>query len=398
MNTKLPISAIPVIPNEQAMKKICFLCSSTSFGGLEMNIVRCARWMAQRGWHSVVYSVSGSPLTTMAVKDGLATRHIRRNRKYGDVPAAFALKKLLKQDDIRIVLFRDNRDLNLAVMTKLLLRGKLVLLYFQAMQIGVDKKDLYHSLHYRALDAWLASLHWLAEQAKERTRIDPRKVHVIHLGIETKPFATRQYPKDEARQTLGIPPEPLLLGMLGRIGPGKRQDFVIDALHKLQQRGNNVQLLIMGEPTRNESMRYADSLRTNVSSYGLGERVHFRPFSSNVHLFYCAIDIFIMASRSETFGLVTIEAMASGIPIVATNAGGPREILKHGQLGMLFDQNSVEQLSENIETLMANPQKADALGKAAREEAIAAYSHTRQCEQIEAVISAVRKNEELEEA
>lgn len=96
-----------------------------------------------------------------------------------------------------------------------------------------------------------------------------------------------------------------------------------------------------------------------------------------------------MASRAETYGTVTIEAMASGLPIIATNTGGTPEILKNGELGLLYPPGDIEAFSKNVIDLLDNPTKMIELGERAKKEALERYSHESESKLIEEIIDRV---------
>lgn len=209
-------------------KKIGFFCSSTSLGGLEINIVRMADWMKQRGWDVILYVLKDSPMEAIAGEKSLTISHINRHWKYFDFIEALKLLQKIKKDGIDIVFIRDTRDIGLIALAKTLSGNKLKLIYQQAMQIGVDKRDIFHTLRFLKIDAWLTPLHWLAEQVKTRTRYPAGKIHIVHKGIELEKFIHKKRSKQKAREMLSLSSDARILGIIGRIGPGKGQHFLIE--------------------------------------------------------------------------------------------------------------------------------------------------------------------------
>ncbi|MFH1319874.1 MAG: glycosyltransferase family 4 protein [Bacteroidota bacterium] len=369
-------------------KKIGFLCSSSSLGGLEINVVRLAFWMKQRGWEVVLYVLKNSPIEAMAKDRSIRIRNIVKHWKYFDIIRALKLLQKLRADNVNLLLVRDNRDISLAAIAKTFSFNKLRIIYQQAMQIGINKKDIFHTIRYSKIDAWLTPLKWLAGQVKARTNFPANKIHIVPLGIELEKFINNKYTKEKAREFFSLSSESRIIGIIGRLAYGKGQHLLIEAIHHLNTQNYNVELLIVGEPTKNEGTQYLDHLNQLVTKYNLNDKVHFRPFTDKVEIFYRAIDIFTLASKSETFGTVTIEAMASGLPIIGTNTGGTPEILKYGGLGLLFTPGNMKELVNNITALLDDPSKMKALGESARKEAIEKYSHIAECRQIEEIINA----------
>lgn len=341
------------------MHKIAFYCSSTSWGGLEMNTLRYAQWMQEEGFEVEVFCVANSPIHLEAQAFNLEITNIHRNRKYFDVVNAFRIANLFREKQINTVWFRDTRDMDLLSWAKLFSGKKWKLLYQQAMQLGVDKKDLFHTLRFRSIDFWIATLDFLKNQVLLRTRVNPNSMYTIPLGVDASLLQKKTVSKEEARKRLDLPPNEFIVGMIGRIDPLKGQHTLINAV--LLSHGA-VHAVIMGESTKNEGNQYELDIKQKVRSLALKEFVHFRPYSKDVQDFYAAIDVFVMASQGETFGTVTIEAMSFGLPIVGTNSSGTPELLNFGKCGLLFEPDNARELSEHISHLKSNPLIAEDLG------------------------------------
>ena len=113
-----------------------------------------------------------------------------------------------------------------------------------------------------------------------------------------------------------------------------------------------------------------------------------REYSEDIHLFYNAIDIFVLASEGETYGMVTIEAMLSGLPVIATKSGGTPEILNFGEFGLLFKHNDIPGFVESVEWILNTPDAAKTMAVKAQTTAIKKFSHLAEIEQIEKVFMA----------
>ncbi|MBL4735922.1 MAG: glycosyltransferase family 4 protein [Flavobacteriales bacterium] len=368
-------------------QKLGFYCSSNSFGGLELHMVRLASWMQERGWATLLYVIADSQMAIEGKRLGLTLRPIKRNRKYFDISAASRISRAFKRDNIDIVWLRDKRDLSVAGIAKSLSGSKIKLVYQQAMELGVAKRDVFHTIRFRKLDAWLTSLPYLGDQVIANTKFPKDRIHIVPLGLELNKFTNGTLSKSEARNQLQLPEDAIIIGNIGRFGPGKQQDLLIKGLDLIRKSGKNVHILLMGENTRNEGDAFLNALQNLIENLGLEESVHFRPFREDVLGFYRSIDIFALSSKKETYGMVTIEAMASGLPIVATDSGGTKEILNSGEFGMLYDPNSAEEFADKINLLLDDADKMRSIGALARKEAMDNYSHETECQRIEQIIS-----------
>ncbi len=344
--------------------------------------------MRQRGWPVQIITLPGSPIATRTTELRLPLATLQNPWKAADIPAAGRLASLLRGFDTRVLIVTRNGDLGLAVLCKTFRMPQLRLVYQQHMQLGLAKRGLLHTLRYRALDAWLSPLPGLARQVQEKTRLAAEKLHVVPLGIELEKFAQPGFSQAEARAELGLflPPNAVLMGLIGRFDDGKGQNFVVEALGKLREKHSQLHVLFVGEPTRNEGNAYREAVQKRVQELGLTEAVHVREFTLKPEVAYRALDISITASVNETYGMVTIEAMAAGLPVVASATGGTLEIVRDGNTGLLFPLRDEAAFADAVEQLLEVPELAERLGQQARKEALATYSHHRQCELTENVL------------
>ncbi len=244
------------------------------------------------------------------------------------------------------------------------------------MQIGINKKDFLHTFRFKSINYWISPLQYLKNEVSERTKFPSERVNVIPLCMDVKKFTERKYSKKEARKLLDISPKSPLIGIIGRISEKKGQLFLVETLMKLKEKKVDLELLIFGSATINdpECQEYDKLLRKTVEDNNLNEIVHFTEFNNDVSLFYNAVDVFILGSHSETYGMVTIEAMLSKLPIIATKSGGTSEILDFGKLGLLYEYENHKELSEKMIWMLNNESEAENMASAAQKTAVEKYS------------------------
>lgn len=119
--------------------------------------------------------------------------------------------------------------------------------------------------------------------------------------------------------------------------------------------------------------------------------VHFRPFTEQTEIAFAALNVFIMASIGETYGMVTVEAMASGVPVIGTNSGGTPELLDFGKAGLLVPPKDPEALALAIEKLMSNKLLWEEMRMAASQRALAKYNYQLQCRLVEQLLEEIDK-------
>jgi glycosyltransferase involved in cell wall biosynthesis len=345
-----------------------------------MNQLRNAQWMKERGHRVQMICKKDSPIANACTAEGIPTVNIGSHRKYYDFKAGKELASLLDENRITHLIIRDTRDMSLSVIAKRKAKQKIHLSYFMEMQMGVPKKHLLHTIRFRYLDAWSCPLNWLADQVKTLTKFDHEKIHVIPSALDLSRFANTMS-KEMARSVLELPTDKIIIGLSGRFDPFKGHLLLLEAVNKLDNK--DVVICFLGEPTKGSGSAYTDQIAQTIDQYGMKDRVFIRPFRKDIEVFYAAIDLFIMASKAETFGMVTIEAMASGVPVIASNGGGSPEILGFGKYGRLFEPLNADSLSEQIH-LFLSEEKID---KSILVSAASVYDHHKVCEKVEKVLN-----------
>ncbi|QNE39024.1 glycosyltransferase family 4 protein [Hymenobacter sp. NBH84] len=371
------------LANASTPVPLTILCLSASWGGLEINTVKLAGWLLERGWPVELIGLAGSPLAAQAQRQGVPICYLSNPLRVVDVPAAWRLRTALRRHGARVLIVTQNQDLPLAVLCKRWLAPHVRLVYQQHMQLGLAKRDLIHTLRYRALDAWLTPLPGLAQQVGEKTRMDMRRVHVVPLGIELDCFLHPGLTPQQARQQLQLTATGQLLGLIGRFDEGKGQQFVVEAFHQLRRQfpEQELHLVLVGEATKNNqpASHYRATVLDRIRELELTPYVHIRDFTDQPQIAYCALDVFLVASVNETYGMVTIEAMAAGLPIVATEAGGTPEILVNDETGILYPLGDTQAWLTAVGWCLQQPAQAKEMGLRAQQTAIRTYSHHQQC-------------------
>lgn len=323
-----------------SLPKIAFYCSSISWGGLEMNTLRYATAFQAEGFQVEVYLVEGTMLFQHAIEQELPVISIERNKKYFDYTRARLVAKQFEKDEIDIVHFRDNRDLDFLGWVKFFSSRKIKLIYHQAMQLGVSKKDFLHTLRFKRIDTWVSTLNYMQQQVLSHTNFPEKKLHVIPLGTNIN--STSIHSKEEARRLLNLPYDKFLVGVVGRLDEKKGQFEVIQAISQLKNSEKSMHVVFVGDQTKNEADEYVQKLNNTIAQEQLQEIVSFLPHQPNMQQLYGAFDLIIVPSWEETFGTVTIEAMASGVPVIGSNTAGTAEILENEQF--LFHANDPSSL------------------------------------------------------
>jgi glycosyltransferase involved in cell wall biosynthesis len=178
------------------------------------------------------------------------------------------------------------------------------------------------------------------------------------------------------------------MGIIGRITEKKGQLFLVEALTKLKHASVNIDLLIFGSPTVNEpeAQAYFKLIKDTVKSNNLENNVYFVDFNEDVALFYNAIDIFALATESETYGMVTIEAMLSGVSVIATDSGGTSEILGYGKYGTLYEYNNTDDFCKKLIEMLNNKAETEEKTNLAKDIALKKYDQKIEVQEIDKIL------------
>lgn len=203
---------------------------------------------------------------------------------------------------------------------------------------------------------------------------NPRKIVVIPGGVNLDLF--RPGSRARARRALGLGPGPVLL-FVGRIQRLKGIDIVIRAAAALAEESGPLQVLVVGGTgddagaRRSEEARELGRLRRLVAELGLGSLVRFvgAVEQSRLALYYRAANVTVMPSTYESFGLVAVESLACGTPVVASRVGGLATIVRDGENGELVPWRDPRLFADRIRAILADPALAERLRRGALETA-----------------------------
>ena len=354
-----------------------------------MNVLRIALWMQDTGSRILLYADPDSELYTEASKTTLPLIPYISESKFSDFKNAPKLKKSLTENNVDIILFHLNRNFPLLALIKLLMKDTIKTAYMQHMQLGSNKKDLIHNVIYNKLDCWIAPLNMFKKSLVQHTSIPESKIAVIPFGIELDRFTEPRRSREEARNLLRLPLDKTILGFVGRIDPKKCQHTLIEAAHILIQQGYDIEILLVGDKSKNEHDRYVKKIEEMITEYNLMKKIHLREHFKEIETAYKAIDIFILTSSAETFGMVTIEAMASGLPVIATNSGGTPEIIEDNKTGLLFEPENPTDLVEKLKLLLNSNEIKENLAQAAHKDALAKYSYKTQVSHLSSILNSL---------
>jgi glycosyltransferase involved in cell wall biosynthesis len=187
---------------------------------------------------------------------------------------------------------------------------------------------------------------------------------------------------------LGISPDEFLIGCLGRGTPEKGHRYLLEALVAAPARGDSSKILMIGVPPpgdRPALYPHVAELHRMARELGLNSRVEFLGFQAEAHRWLNALDLLVQPSLRESFGLAAVEAMATGLPVIASRVGGLAEVIVDGETGLLVPPADPDALGAAISRLRNDPGLRSSMGQRGRLRAQRHFSHDlclRQMEQV----------------
>jgi glycosyltransferase involved in cell wall biosynthesis len=196
-------------------------------------------------------------------------------------------------------------------------------------------------------------------------RVPDDRGTVVHnfAPLPSKP-ALDPLSRQRLRRKLGLSEDAPVVAMFARIAPQKDFEVLIEAFSRVVARRPDARLLLVGEYGQPADCHaYWRALCDRIQDFGLAEHVVWAGFRRDVSDLMYAVDVVALATHNEGFGLVLVEAMAHGRPVVATNVGGVPEIVDDGETGLLHEHGDADGLARSMLRLIEDPQLARTMGE-----------------------------------
>lgn len=224
-------------------------------------------------------------------------------------------------------------------------------------------------IFYAMADAILAVTNELSEFHARQAWVPNGRIRVVYNGVDTDLFGPRSQERTIARESLGFPPGTFAIGSVGRLTAIKDHATLLRAAEILIREGVEVRVVLVGPGGERSSLETLAS-----ESAELRGRVVFVGGTERVPELLNALDTFVLPSLSEGLSNTLLEAMATGLPVVATGVGGNPEVVEEGRSGFLFAPRDVVGLSELLRRLAGAPALRRQIGTAARRRVLDEFS------------------------
>ena len=277
-----------------------------------------------------------------------------------DALAFRELEKVLRRERTQIVeTFAHPNTVIFAFLARLRSLVERVVVSYHAVSAdphGTAVKPLLRPI-LRRLDAHIAVAEVQKRQLVEVDGLRPESVRVIYNGVDTAVFRPAEpAERDSLRRSLRVPGDAIVLISVGSLKPIKGFDVLLDAFAPLAKREPRARLVVVGDgPDRT-------ALEARARALQIDGQVTFLGLRDDVHALYRMADALVLASRTEALPTVILEAMASGLPVIATNVGGVPEMVEPDASGLLVAPENAAALSDALQRVVASNETRRRLG------------------------------------
>jgi len=330
---------------------ILYLTNHLNVGGITSYVLTLAKGLKLKG-HNIYVASSGGKLLAKFIQEGIVYIPIPIRTKSEISPkiliSTFKLLDPIKQNRIDIV-HSNSRT------TQVL--GCLISGFTDALHISTCHGFFKIRISRRVFPCWGRRVIAISEAVKNHLVKDfgvrEEIISLIHHGVDVEKF------KMDKKERLGADKEPVI-GIIARLSEEKGHTYLIEAMPEVISRFPQVQLLIVGEG------RMKQRLVDLTKVLKLENNVHFLPSITDTQEVFGVMDIFVLPSLKEGLGLSLMEAMVSGLPVIASDVGGIKSLIQDGHNGLLVKPADDKELSSAIIELLRDPHRCGVLGNNAR--------------------------------
>ena len=343
--------------------KILQTCGSSSWGGLEKMALQTSEELAGLGHDVTILCKKDSVLFNEGEKSGIKCLALFSDDK-SLLKNVRNIKKLFVSENYDIVHTHLSHDLWSLVPASR--KSSVKLFLTKHMGSYVSKKDILHKYLYNRVNGIFAISNYVKESVLRTCPVKEDKIKILPDFIKLEKYDTKKYNRNEIRNLYNVDSNTILIGMAGRFTPGKGHEDLIEAAKLIRKdKRDKIKYFIVGGASMGED-EYEATIRKIVKDSGLENDFIFTGFSNDIPKLMNAMDIFVMPSHEESFGIVLLEAMAMQIPVIATDNAGAKDIVINNESGLLIKPKNPGQLAENIMELINDKEKRTKLGFAGR--------------------------------
>jgi glycosyltransferase involved in cell wall biosynthesis len=285
---------------------------------------------------------------------------------------AWALSRVLRQEGVDILHCHKHKATVYGVIGAALARTPVVISHVHGLDRTRNvKRKVVNFFLFRKVTRILTTGKAVRDDVlRTNRRLSPDKVISVGNSIDFAHFATADLTKSQARRDLALPVDSIVFGTVGRLVPTKGQPYLLDAFAAVKKRMPLAQLVLAGDGGLNED------LQERARQTSCADSIHFLGYRKDINKVLRAIDVFVLPSVAEGLPKSLLEAMAAGVPCVASRVGGIPEVLGDGEFGFLVPPKDEKALAEAMMNV-ANMPDADVrrLTQKAQDRVASEYVH-----------------------
>lgn len=346
--------------------RILFINSIQMFAGGEIWMLRTLRALQERGHQVWLCCRPYTELAERAIAAGIPVQLISFRSDFDPI-CICKLTRFMLQKRIEIVLTNMDKELrNGGVAARL--AGVPAIIPRRGIDYPLKNRWRYRFAYNVLATRVLANSHATKKALLQNAPwLDAQRIEVIHNGLEVEAFA--QSAHGSLREEWQIAEHAPVLGFVGQLDERKGIGVLLSAFEVIHERMPEARLVFAGEgPLR-------EMIESEIRDRGWERHVLLAGFVENVAAVMQTIDVLVLPSYWEGFGIVIIEAMACGRPVITTNISSMPEIVVHGQTGYLIPPGEPHALAEGAIALLQNPSLRARMGQAAKQRVAEHFSH-----------------------
>ncbi len=350
--------------------KVAHLINHLSPAGKEMGIVKLLNRMDPQRFkgYLVVFDKVWDTLALDVEKSEL----IAINKKKGNDPILpFKVAKILRSRKIDILHTHAWGTLVEGILGAKLARTPVVIHGEHGTFHKTGKRKKVQNLFWRWADHRLSVSGILARNLEKTIELPENSFDTILNGVDTEKFRPDAGDREAVRAELGISADTVLIGTVGRTIKVKNHPLMIEAAHFLKDKGLPFKMVIVGD---SPFYSIREEMEEKIKKYRLSDSIEFLGNRSDVSRVMNAFDIFVLPSLSEGCSNVIQEAMATGLPVIATNVGGNPELVTDNKTGFLFTSEDAADFADKMERLLLDAELRRQFGRASRQDALQRFS------------------------
>jgi glycosyltransferase involved in cell wall biosynthesis len=365
--------------------RILQISSAQSLGGGERHLADLANGLVVRGHDVHVVLRPNSPLVEELHEAAKKNIHTLPLRNSLDAKSAQALARLVRKNKIEIIHAHMARDYPLAAYASRRNPGSKLII---TRHVLFSLNQLHRITLSRAARI-IAVSQAVASQLLADAIVPAEKISLVLNGIDTARFmkAREEFDRGKFLESWKLPADTLLVGTVGELSPLKGPEEFLRAAAQVVQQLPGAYFIIAGID-HSPGGKHKKRLVQLIEELQLTSQVKLVGWLEDLAQLYCALDVFVSASHTESFGLAIVESMASSTAIVSTETEGAREIIRSGETGLLVPISDVDKLAAAILVLLKEKALRVRLGTAARQAALANFGLERMIVETEEIYRA----------